>query len=307
MFSQILDYIKKLNPVLDKEQILEDIRITKSELDTIVIPSFKDGSDALKTIKLKSKANQELSLKFYENFDLQHGTKQATFINEIARRLPYLRENLDYIEEQIEEMLEDQVITSGVTAKKLMFIKAAECVSIISRMSSDVLTMVYNNETQELDGSQTELIELPPAIIKKVNSHIGFYAMLVSRYGIPNKDFSKVLSGVPDVVVNEKTFNSLKSVYSEKELDPISSGYLAQFKHSPIYAIRLMFAEWQTGRYNSAKDKKKSLELRLLNLQMTQDKKQDAKIQKEILYLQNRINKLEKYMAEVEEDLDLRG
>jgi len=300
---KILNFIEKLLPRLEKQNILEDLRITLSELDTIVIPSYQAASEYFKSAKLKADANQELSTLFYRNASLIVRNKQPTMVNEAYLFLKNLRENTAYISDQIEALMEMDVIPAGLTAKKALLIRAAEAVSFASRFAPELLSVVYSNEAVENGAEISESVKVVPAVINNVNKNISKFAGAISDYGVPNDRFTKIISAVPDVVVGGKAGKAVAGLYKEDEVDPFSSNYVAGFTYSPIYHFRLMVAEWQASRYKANKDKKKVLELRLLHLKMQADKKSDARLEQEINYLQGRIDKIERYLKSVEEDL----
>jgi hypothetical protein len=62
-----------------------------------------------------------------------------------------------------------------------------------------------------------------------------------------------------------------------------------------------MVAEWQANRYKAARDTKRLLELRLLNMQMQQQKTPDAALEKDIEYTTNRIKNLDFKIKDMEE------
>jgi len=301
---KIFDFVKALLPRIEKSKILEDLRVTIAELDNIAIVNYKHATEHFKINKISSEANKGLSNVFYRNLDSQGGPKQSSFIADINRRLPFIKDNTDYILEQIEAIMERDVINEGLTAKKAILIRAAESLSFISRYSIDLLNYVYVHEAKDLGVEVEEALDLSPAAIKYIESNISKFANLLSNYGIPNPDLTKIIIAIPDVVVSTKTRNSVSGLYKEKDLDPFSSNYVAGFTGSPIYHIRLVVAEWQANRYKANQDKKKMLELRLLHLKILLDKKSDAKIEQEIIYIQGRVDKINRYLMEVESSLD---
>jgi len=300
---KILNFIKALVPRIEKNTLCEDLRVTISELENVVIPNYQSATEYLKSSKIKSDFNKGLSDVFYRNFDAQHGGKQSSFIADVNRRLPYIKENTEYILKQIEEIMERDIINEGLTARKAILVRAVECLSFVSRFSIDLLNVVYVKEALEVNAELQESLEMSPAVVKHVDSHIAKFATIISDYGIPNKDLSKIIMEIPEVIVNSKTANSIQGIYKEKDIDPFTASYISGFTYNPIYHIRLTIAEWQANRYKANKDKKKMLELRLLHLKLLNDKKADPKIEQELNYIQNRIDKIEHYLRDVEQDL----
>jgi len=302
---KILDFVHSLIPGLQKNQIAEDLRITISELEEVVTPSYRFASEYFKSNKLKSDANKALSETFYRNFDTLGSSKQPSFVGDVYRRLEFLKENAVYLRNLVETDFDELTVSEGMTARKVAVVRAVSAVSFISRFSTDLLNLAYVNESVHLNAELSEEMSLPPAAVKHVERNMIYFATVLSDYGIPNKDLSKIIMTLPEVIVNQKTESTLKGLYSEKQLDPFRSAYIPGFTGSPIYHIRMLVAEWQSSRYKSSKDKKKTLELRLLHLKLQNENKADPKIQQEIDYVQGRVDKLERYLKSVEESVEV--
>lgn len=302
---KIISFVKSLLPHIGKEQVLEDIRVTAGELDQVVIPNYAQASAYFKTTKMKSDDNDVISKDFYMKFDRGSLSKQSNIVSEIDIRLGNIKENLAYVSSQIEELMERDIINEGLTAKKAVLIRAANHMSFLSRYSTDLLNYLYVNEAIEANVEVEETMNLAPAIIKHVQNNIRMFSTLMSDYGISNKDFLKIYTAIPDVVVSSRTEGAVTGLFKESDIDPFSSPFVQGFSGNPIYHIRLLFAEWQASRYKANKEKKKMLELRLLHLKLLQEKKNDPKIQSEIAYIQNRVDRIERYMREVEESVEM--
>lgn len=302
---KIISYVKALLPRVEKDKILEDLRVTATELDQVVLPNFRQAADFFRSSKPQSRDVKDLSDMFYRKIDLNGVPKQVNFIADCAHRLAYVRDNLTYVQNQIEALMERDVINEGLTAKKAILMRAAEHISFLSRFSVDLLNLVYTHEAVEVDANVEESMRLAPAVIKHVEINFTTFAQLLGDYGVPTRDFEKVIAKVPDVVISSKTEGSIVGIYKEKDIDPFVSSYVQGFVGNPIYHIRLAVAEWQASRYKASKDKKRVLELRLLHLKLSQEKKNDPKVEQEILYIQGRIDRMERSQREVEESLEM--
>lgn len=299
----LYSFLKEMLPHLDKDNVQEDIRITIDELTNIVMPSYSAASANFKSNKLKSPANAELSKIFYKNADLQGMSKQASFIGDIDVRLKFLRENAIYIQGLVEDLMERDIIKDGLTAKKAVILKAASNISFLSRYSIDLLNIVAINESKDTGSEFNKDLDIPPIKRSKTEAAFPHFSRVFADYAIPPTEFEKIIGKIPEVNVSEKSQNVIKGVYKDNEIDPLASGYISGFDHSPIYTIRLLFAEWQAKRYDANKNKKKMLEMRLMYLKMQKENKQEPKIEQEIEYLQNRINRIDQYLRDVEESL----
>ena len=120
------------------------------------------------------------------------------------------------------------------------------------------------------------------------------------------KSILESLSNLPEIRVggdqntDEATFNTLK----DNQVDPLNMSRVSNFARSPILHVRTIGAEWQIYRYREMSEIKKVLELRALNLQRVNEKNPDAKLEKQIAYIQSRIDNYAARMRKVEESVN---
>ena len=293
---KIVNFVKKLLPSLDKKDILEDMRITIAELDNIVIPEYSKAVTYLQVNTLKQEQIKDMSIAFYESLDAGGIARQSNIVAEVSVRLSNIRDNTIYIRDNIEKILSEDVISASLDAKKAIYIRAASDMSFISRYAPDLLNLILAVETDTVDS-------IPPSTIKYVERNLKQFVYLLSDYGITPKVFNKTITAVPDIVIGGDAGDKAAAVYSNSELDPLETSYINNFYGNPIYYIRTAIATWQSNRYKSSKDKKKVLELRLLYLKSLNENKNDAKLEREIEFTQSRVDKIDRKLRAVEEDL----
>jgi hypothetical protein len=300
---KLLSFIKSLLPFFSKSQVLEDLRVTASELEQTVIPEYKNAADLFATIKLKSKANKTINDVYFRNISNTRGIRQNSIIDDIYRRLDLLKKNTEWLEEEVERILSKDVINEGLTARKANVIKAAEKISFISRFSTDLLLFIFQNEAVEEYGDRDS--KPTPYEEKNIAANLPVFAHLISVYGIPPTDFVKIFGKIPEVEVNSMNEEAVDSLFKHQDLDPFgdTSFPVSNFTGNPIYHIRMSVAEWQTSRYKANKEKKKMLELRLLHLENLYKGNKDAAIEREIDYTKGRVDRLERSIKEVEESI----
>lgn len=299
----ILQVVRAFLPHLDKDRVLEDLRVTSGELDNFALPSYRQAAEHFKLNKIKSQVNIDLVQSFYRVFDLQGMPKQPNVAAEVLKRLVFIKDNTDYILTLAETLYERDIINEGLTAKKAVILKAASAVSFISRYSIDLLNFLYVHEAGVAGADVEEGMTLSPAALKYITENLPRFARMVSDYGIPTKKFSNIVLGLPEVALGSKTADTVKGLYKDHDIDPFGNQFKSGFTGNPIYHIRLQVAEWQSNRYKANKEKKKVLELRLLYLKEQKEGRVDAKLQQEISYTQDRVDKINRYLSEVEEDL----
>lgn len=295
---RLFDFISSLLPRLGKEDVLEDLRLTSGELDHWVVEAYTDAGKYFKSAKMAAPEAKDLSTVFYRNFGSKGG--KGNFLLEVESRLAALRTNLKFVNTENDDILERDIIKEGLTAKKAILVRAAEQFSFLTRYSLDLLNYVYIQETKAAGGEVNNVV---PVEEKHITANIANFARLLAIYGDSPESFKKHFDALPDVVLNANTYESLAAVYREDKLDPLNPMLIKGFDGNPVYHFRLMISEWQANRYKTYKDKKRVLELRVLNLKMLNEKTQDPKVEKEIEYIEARIEGFEYKMKKMEESV----
>lgn len=302
----IFNFIKKLNPRIERSAVAEDLRTTEKECVNAAMPSWAAAEDHFRINKIGSDRVKDFDLLFYRNFD-SHGiawrSKTNNFIIDISRRFNYLHDNIVYVQGQLDKILEKDIIPEGLTAKAAFVVRAASNMSMLTRYALSLLNYIYAAEAEHHDRTLEPGLTISKAEKKYVEDNFIRFVKLFSEYSIPQKDFKKFLTEIPEVYVGSGNEGAVSGFIGNKSVDPFEKYGMSGFVGNPIYRIRLVIAKWQNDRYESAKSKKQQLELRLLWLQMQRDDAKDPSVAKEIERLQTRIEGYDRYLREVEESI----
>lgn len=303
MSSLIVEYIKSLIPQVDKDQIIEDLRVTETELQETVIPAYADAAAFFSKDKFKSRENEKIDREVRSL--LKARSRSATFITDFHVMLEAVLRNIEVVTKLVNQEMGRDVVTDGISSRKVTLMRASEHMSYVSRFALDLLNLVYLNEASEL-GTDTREIGLSPAEMARAKGCISNLTRLLESYSIDPKDFEKKIDHAPDIVIGKTDNDDVEALYTDSDLDPISSPMVSGFVGNPIYHVRMVVAEWQAKRYKASQDKKKVLELRLLHLNLLKSQNgSNPNLEKQIAYNQQRVAKIDRYLAEVEADLEI--
>lgn len=303
-------FIKKICDKISKTTIVDDCEETKKDLD-VCVQSYASAETFFKVTKFSSPEVNSYSKEFMSLLEKHKKLpKAATFIGEISQRLTNVQQNLIVLSNMAEEIFEKNIFSESLTVQQAVVMRGVSSISWASRYAIDLLNFIYRSEEinrlkEGRSVSEDEIETIPPAIYKMINDGGKKFASVLNIYGVPNEEFMKSLSVSSTIVINSKTKDNLSKVYTELELDPFAHKYASGFIGSPIYMVRMAIAAWQVERHNARKEKKKQLELRLLHLRALADKKNDIKLEREIEYLQNRIDKMDAHIRDVEGNLNI--
>lgn len=292
---KILNYLTSLLPSFGRDQVLEDCRITRAEIADGTLHVYADAQDAFKG-KFKNKDLQAKAAQFTRMTHLGSGN----FVAAVHKGLGQAVHNLNTVEDLIRKTYNEEVAGAGLTYLKANLLQFVEFASFASKYARKFLHYVYVVETSEYADSGSSLAEsLTPAERDWIEANFLSFCTAMNVVCTPEAQLKKALSGIPDIVVTQDNAGSLAATVGEAKLDPLQMR-LVPLWCNPIYHVRMAVAEWQAARYKAAHEEVKLLQLRKLNLERLAANKPDARLQKEIDYMEGRIQNLNFQLTEME-------
>ena len=307
MSISLFKFLGKLMPSLKRSSILEDIKITTDELKDNVIPAYSDLASHFQLIKLKSPEMKEIDKIFYQEFK-HKGSKQASLFGDINIRTANLAANLEFVQDNIEKLFETDVISEGLSAKKAVLMRLAESFAFVTRFAMDLGDYAFWYEAKAYDGDIANKYDMTPNKVNRIKKGIRAFGRCLTDLSEAPDVFRKHVGEVPEVHLSQKDQDVIASLYPGKKLNPFENSFgVSGFTYSPIYHARLLISEWQTARYYSMKDKRRSLSVKLLYLKELNESKTDSnpQLETEINYLQKRIDDYDRDIYEMERDANI--
>ena len=292
---KILNYVQSLLPSISKDTILEDLAVTKSILETTTIPAYDTAKECFKGYKFKSKEAGDI----LSTIDRNASLTKNNVIEGIAEVLPKLVENIDFITKVAHKLLNEEVSSVGFSYKKANILQFIEGVTFITKYARKLLVYVFIAETHSAGGEESIRQALTPAEVSWVTQNAVYFAKLLDNLGNKTSTIQSHLEAVPDLVVNQDNAEVLPHTFGDKKLDPFRMGFIPVFLN-PIYHIRMAVAEWQADRFNQAVDELELVKLRRMRLERQLNGQHDATLEKEIDYIERRIQSLEAKIAKME-------
>lgn len=290
------DFVSKLLAIFNKDTIIEDIRVTRGELDKLQA-SYNYAADLARNWKFKDETIVGMVAEFKKNIS---GPDNGNPIVHIARHLKVVQENLNTAEKLVQANMAGQVSSMGLTYKQAAVLQYVNAIYLVSKYSRKWLNMIFVYESARYEECDTVIEDsITRAERKWLEETFGDF---LSAYGTAIADVATVmkkLNEVPEITVSESNENALNSTVGINKLDPMKSGLIAT-KANPIYFVRMVIAEWQVARYNEAKEELRLIELRLQLMKELQAKRPNAKLEKTIAQTESRVQAMQATVAELE-------
>lgn len=288
----LLDYIKTFLPILKKDRLVEDARITSEELKNVSVTSFKNVIQ--QKIKFDNELHEQLSIVFNRIYG-----KNQDMVKAIHSALENSSKCADVIYDRVSSDFEDDIVIQGVSLVKANIIKCLELLTFISKYSVSMLNALMVYERAKYEDNPKEYISdnLSPKEINDIQASFHEFAYALLVFDKSENDFKKVIDQIPDMVITNSFTAASASVI---KVDPLGLSKFGNVTNNVIYHIQMMVAERQAKRYDEMKELKKILELRMLDLKSQEQKNPNAVIQRDIELTQSRIQKLKFEMEKLE-------
>ena len=293
----ILEFSRSLLPDFTRARILEDIEITRRELNEATLPAYRTAEDLFGKKKLVS----DYAEVFQKVFDRDARiTYKGNFIVGIYETLENMVENLDMVERLVHKRFASDVIKDAMTIFKLNLLQYVELLSFVTKYSRRLLIVAITaevnaaNKENEMDGILDSEIQWLAAGRDSFNRAVR--VMSDKRKTVEDR-----FDSIPEITANEDSIRMAEATGEPTELDPFGFGFIP-LQLNPIYHVRLAISEWQAKRYRTAEEEARMLEFRLIQLREINAGNKDAALQQRIEYNQNRLNKLRYEIKQMEED-----
>lgn len=290
------DFVSKLVSIFNKDTVIEDIRITRGELEKLQ-QSYNFAADLARSWKFTDKTISEMVKEFKKNIS---GPDNGNPIVHIAAHIAIIQKNLNIAEQLVQANLNNQVSSIGLTYKQAAVLQYVNAIYLVSKYSRKWLNMIFTYESAQYEDSGT-VIEDSITKAERAwleNTFKDFLSAYASVIGDPKVILQK-LNEIPEITVSESNENTLNSTVGLHKLDPMRSGLIAT-KANPIYFVRMVIAEWQVARFNEAKEELRLIELRLQLMKELQQKRPNAKLEKAIAQCESRVQAMQAKVIELE-------
>lgn len=297
---QILKYIGGLLPRIGRDRLEEDLRITRTAVETTAVTAYKRAGEAFSG-GLKSSEGKDFEKYFFKNIK-NVGNRGGGLIEVICQKLEDIAPTLQLCENIIEADFELDIVAAGITLKKAHVLRAVELAGFVATYSLRWLNYLYVVECEAAGARNHLKTSLSAGEIKNLTDHFPEFVTALNAISRPKGEIDKIFKDLPDVLVSERGRAALSTI-SFAKVDPLGSFAVQGFTYNPIYFVGKVVVLYQAERYKRNQELLAVLELRMLQLQKQRDGNPDPGLEREIEVVQSRIDDLSDKLRKDEESV----
>lgn len=299
----IFEYVKKIAKRVSKNQILEEVGITRDELNNNTLSLLEKNLDWLRRNdrELQSGAYRRDRDDLINDFARSGFLRPTNPFDMLYKSLSNSVQILDFVEGYFNENLSEDVTASSVTLAKANVFQLLDLVRFSARYTRTWLEYILSAESNHRIQLAGE-VDLTQAQIKYLGENRDAFGRAISVLATPIKRVEELISNIPEINVAEANPKAVQATQGDSRVDPFRFN-LIQSRADPIYLISMMISDYQVSRYKTAKEEKEMLELRILRLKKQMANNEDPRLADIIEKRQGQLDKLRGKLQKMEDDI----
>ncbi len=298
----IFDYVKKIKKSVTKNNILDDINVTREEITNTTLDFLN------KNIAWLSRTERDLQSQPYrrDRDDLIRDFGRTGYLRPtnpfdmVHKSLTNSLEILNWVEGYFNKTLHDDVTAASITIAKSNALQLLDLAAFTARYTRAWLELIISAETNSINKLNGE-VGLTQQQIKYLGENRDAFGRAISILATPVKEIQKVFDAMPEVVILEANPKAVQATQGDARIDPLRLG-LIQSKWDMTYLIGMVLTDFQVHRYKMAKEEKEMLELRILRLQRQMEGKEDPRLSDILNKRQGQLDKVRGKIKKMEDD-----
>lgn len=292
-------YVESLLPSLGKDRVLEDIRNLREELQDTVIPPYTAAAEFFKEHRFKDQVSKDLAKDFERQVKTKHRGDMVAVMLEVWKNSV---DGLDELDRLVDKYYGQTTAATGMTFLKANVLQHVEAMGFAFRFARRLLMYLYALETQHYskDGNKITGSFLTKPEREWMQIHYRDFLRVINILATDAGNLGRIYGQVPDALIDPDRVEEMKATMGTSKVDPLKHGFIPSVLW-PLYHVRIRIAEWQVARRDSAREEIRAMEFRLLHLKNLNSGQVNARVQQEITYSEDRISKLNRKIAKLEE------
>lgn len=293
----IAKYLQSIIPAFSRDQVQEDLEDIAKEIEKHVLPIYVIANNELGSGKLLS-AN---ATSFEDIFEKNVGFKyKGNHISAIYESIKNAKDLTKLLQRLVDENFAIDITKAGFDLLRTNIMQLTEILSFTVRYARRHLNYIVLSEMGQYKDLKIEDYFTAGERDWIKNGRMAFIKGIEIIHK-PVGEIETKLKTIPSVLVTPETVDTTHGVFGKDKTDPLDLRFIP-IVLNPIYHIRIRIAEWQAAKYQEAKEERSMVELRLLSLKELKSGKDNARLEQQIEYNQERLSKLTAKIGRMEEN-----
>lgn len=293
-------FIRSLLPTFSRDQVQEDLDAIRDELDKYVLPVYQTAAKQIGREQFYSADAIAADEIFEKKLNYRYKGNHITAIKDALENSKVL---IDLLQTMTDEKFALDVTRAGLDTVRINILQLTEIVGFTVRYARRHLNYILTAEVwhqhpdKKLDGG----VGVTPGELEWLKKGRDPFITGLNVIKTPKTDIEVKLKEIPSILVSDESVDTAQAIMGKDKTDPFAMRFIP-IVLNPIYHMRIRIAEYQAARYKEAQEERSTIELKLIMLKELEAGKQNAKVEQQIEYNEERLSKLTYKIFKMEED-----
>lgn len=293
-----LDFVATLMPSVERARVIELISDSRAQVTDNLIPMYENAAETLGGKGVESHPGKALGAFMANTLHMRYASNPIAGISKVINGLP---DRLEKLDELIRKTFKGDVARDAMNYREVSILQYLNALTFVVDYSGPLLdrivaaeVAVQSKRPQDVDA------QLKPAQRKYLDENLKRFGDALTIAAQPIAQVLNEISKIPEVTVVPENHEVAAATVGLHKLDPLKFNLIG-LGTNPAYFIGKWWVDRQVAKYEATKEERKTVELRLLSLRNAYSGKQDASVEAQIKYNENRLADLSRKVAKMEE------
>ncbi len=280
---KLTPFIASLMPTFTKDTLEVEFEELQKLINNINIPFLEGGVKNLGKYDFGTTFAEKMEDQLHDYVKMKKFPNFLGYFLEICKRI---RDQFPIIQRMVDEYFETDISVHAMTLQRVNLLQYIPVLTFIARYIRTFTNYALGLEINSASESETETFELIPAERDWIEANRQAFLDSVEMVIHRGDKLEKIFEALPDISIDPSNTKLVEQSQGFKA-DPMGFGIIP-LSINPFFWTGKWVIDYQAERYHLAKDELEMLERKLYNLKMINDGRNDAKMQRDIKYIEEK-------------------
>jgi hypothetical protein len=290
----IKTFLSRLKASFTKDELKQSIRILTQALEK-AISTFSNSEEVTQT--LKSKAGKQFQTDFSKMVRVPPRLTPMAYIRQVLTNMAM---TVELVSGLVDKNYGNDIVVEGITYRRAELLRTIGYMDFVVTYAVQLLHYILVAEASVTSKEHAEGKERPQPELRYLKENQKAFFTLLNTFSKPSRDIAKLLENIPDITIGEDDDKVIVPQVGALKLDPLKNNFIPGISTLSLN-IGIWWAHIQVARYDRLKEEVRSIQLRIEQLRLQQDGRNDAQLEHTIATYESYLNQKSEKLAKLEE------
>lgn len=291
-------FLASLMPTFTKDTLESEFSELQKLITTVNLPVLENAVKHLGKMEFQSKLVDNMEFALVNDAKMK---KEKNFLHMFLTITKAQNAQLPILDKMVDGYFDEDITHYNLTLQRVNVLRYIPVMMFVATYIRTFVNYAISLEVNEQHSDGEETFVLIPHERDWLSKHKQTFISAVYAITKPGSRLEKLINDLPDVAIDPNTVKIVEQAQGQKA-DPLQLNLIPTIIN-PFFWVGKAIVNYQVSRYHGAKEELRVLEMKVYNLKQINEGRNDAKLQKEIKYTEEkRVIPLKRKIMEMEEN-----